>query len=255
VAIGAEPDSFLILDHGPLGMPPVYSHAHADALSVIVRRNGINIAVDPGTYMYTGGTEWRTYFRSTAAHNTLCVDGRDQASQATAFQWTKPYTAELISTVAEDDGTVILLARHDGYSDIGVTHWRAVLITPDNNILIYDLAQGNGQHQLRLNWHLGGDVRQSKGCFEIELPDELARLSVSGGSLSAIQGTTNPVGAWYSSTYGQKQPITSVQAVFDGKLPHSLVTKIEFGNEPIPVTTIDQHLEHIQAIIEKEAAE
>ena len=53
------------------GFLSIAAHAHADALSVEVRHGGVDMLADPGTYCYHGEPEWRAYFRSTIAHNTL----------------------------------------------------------------------------------------------------------------------------------------------------------------------------------------
>ena len=54
------PDELVLtFDHGPLGMPPLYNHGHADALSITLSLNGKPILVDPGTYRYNGVPEWR----------------------------------------------------------------------------------------------------------------------------------------------------------------------------------------------------
>jgi hypothetical protein len=78
-------DSHLVLDCGGLGML-TGGHAHADALSVTLFSRGRELLVDPGTYVYNGAPEWRGYFRSTRAHNTVAVDGRDQAEQGGTFR-------------------------------------------------------------------------------------------------------------------------------------------------------------------------
>ena len=81
-------------DHGPHGFLSTAAHAHADALSVEVREGGQEILTDPGTYCYHGESDWRDYFRSTIAHNTLEVGGRDQAVHAGPFLWrTQPTVA------------------------------------------------------------------------------------------------------------------------------------------------------------------
>ncbi len=53
-------------------------HAHNDQLSVEVYISGTPIIVDSGTYCYTSDAKQRNYFRSTSAHNTLCVAGLEQ---------------------------------------------------------------------------------------------------------------------------------------------------------------------------------
>ncbi len=77
----------LLLDVGPLGCPFSSGHGHADLLSVQCATFGTARLVDPGTYCYTAEPEWRNYFRSTRAHNTVTVDGDDQAVQAGPFSW------------------------------------------------------------------------------------------------------------------------------------------------------------------------
>ncbi|MGH3977151.1 MAG: alginate lyase family protein, partial [Pseudonocardiaceae bacterium] len=66
-------------DGGPHGFLSIAAHAHADALSVEVRHEGVDVLADPGTYCYHGQSQWRSYFRSTLGHNTLELDGQDQS--------------------------------------------------------------------------------------------------------------------------------------------------------------------------------
>ena len=68
-------------DGGPHGYLSIAAHAHADALSVEVRYAGVDILADPGTYCYHGERAWRSYFRSTIAHNTAELGGRSQSSR------------------------------------------------------------------------------------------------------------------------------------------------------------------------------
>ena len=68
-------------DGGPHGYLSIAAHAHADALSVEVRYAGMDILADPGTYCYHGERAWRSYFRSTIAHNTAELGGRNQSSE------------------------------------------------------------------------------------------------------------------------------------------------------------------------------
>ena len=41
-------------DAGPHGYLSIAAHAHADALSIEVRHDGVDVLADPGTYCYHG---------------------------------------------------------------------------------------------------------------------------------------------------------------------------------------------------------
>ncbi len=100
-----RPDELLIIfDHGPLGMAPLYNHGHADAMSIVLYRKGLPFMIDPGTFRYNGVPEYRKYFKGTGAHNTVCIDGRDQARQVSSFIWDKPYEAGLIEEKKKSQG-------------------------------------------------------------------------------------------------------------------------------------------------------
>ena len=68
----------MIVDVGPLGCPVSSGHGHADLLSIQCAIVGEPCLVDAGNYCYTSEAEWRDFFRTTAAHNTVMIDGRSQ---------------------------------------------------------------------------------------------------------------------------------------------------------------------------------
>ena len=77
--------SFGIFDCGPLGDG---GHGHYDLLSVELFAGGRPLLVDPGRgFTYSEEPpNLRRWFRGTAAHNTVCVDGLDQ----TPYTRTRP---------------------------------------------------------------------------------------------------------------------------------------------------------------------
>src|SRR6267142_132853 len=79
----------LIADAGPLGYQTIAAHGHADALAFTLSVGGKEFLIDPGTYAYHTQGPWRRYFRGTAAHNTLRVDGMDQSQSGGNFIWLK----------------------------------------------------------------------------------------------------------------------------------------------------------------------
>jgi uncharacterized heparinase superfamily protein len=78
-------DLWLMFDCGPASPPYLPAHAHGDGLSFELWFDGRPLVVDPGTYTYEPGVD-RTWFRSTRAHSTVTIDGRDQVESWAAFR-------------------------------------------------------------------------------------------------------------------------------------------------------------------------
>ncbi len=78
--------SLMVLDCGPHGVFNC-GHAHADALSFDLTVDGHPVFVDPGTFTYTADAEWRDHFRSTAAHNTVSINGKSSSEMQGPFAW------------------------------------------------------------------------------------------------------------------------------------------------------------------------
>jgi hypothetical protein len=113
-------ERWLVLDAGPLGDG---GHGHYDALHFEAYAYGHGLVVDPGRYTYSeSGPNWRRWFKGTAAHNTVTVDGLDQ----TPYRRGKP----------KHDRTARarLLWRHrtdgDGNEDSGLDVVRAQVHSP-----------------------------------------------------------------------------------------------------------------------------
>ena len=98
----------------PHGYLSIAAHAHADAMSVEVRYGGVDVLADPGTYCYHGEPAWRSYFRSTIAHNTIELGGQSQSGDGGPFLWLHHANGREIEVV--DTGEVARwTAEHDGY--------------------------------------------------------------------------------------------------------------------------------------------
>jgi hypothetical protein len=209
----------IVIDHGPLGMPPGYGHGHADALSLVVTANASELLIDPGTYAYNRGNEWRRYFRSTRAHNTVTVDGLDQAVQEGAFQWSAPYQTRFVRA---GGGRIIM--SHTGYARVGIIHSRTVLVRPYGQLVIWDRLEGAGQHEFELNWHLGSEplaFRRDTGELEFQ---NGYRLRVLGGHCRILTGETDPPSGWVSPDYGAKVATPTLRIVARARAPHEFVT-------------------------------
>lgn len=150
----------LLFKGGPFGYPSIAAHSHCDQLGVLLRRGGRDVLTDGGTCVYHTNERWRRYFKGTTAHNTVRVDGVDQAEYAGAFLWATHADARL--EVGEpganaDDFTV--RGSHDGYLRLPdpVTHERRVELRSGVGYRITDDLRGEQPHAFELVWNVGGD--------------------------------------------------------------------------------------------------
>ncbi|MCC2643578.1 MAG: uncharacterized protein K0S45_3991 [Nitrospira sp.] len=218
-----------IFDHGALGMAPRYAHGHADALSLLLDVGWRDVFIDPGTYTYTGDERWRAYFRGTRAHNTVMIDGLDQALQDGPMAWSQPFETHLIYKDETPEGKITVIARHYGYKDrIGVTHLRGVSYEPPGSWIIWDWLTGSGVHHMELNWHLGCRPTAVDGGYQLEGLNSPLLLTIEGGTSILCEGCVQPVGGWMSRGYGSKEPITTVRVEHTGPLPHEFMTRLRF---------------------------
>lgn len=243
-----------IWTHSPLGMAPCYGHGHADALALMVMVNGEPLLVDSGTYTYTGNAAWRTYFRSTRAHNTVTVNQQDQSVQQGSFMWEHPYTSQLVRMEATSDNRQIGVACHNGYQTrFGVTHWRAILYVAPGSWMILDRMSGSGVHTLELNWHLNVPLVSSGPRFAGHWRTHQVALTIQGGTTSHAVGATQPIRGWFSPQYGVKTPVTNVFALHTGELPFEFLSHLVVSTEtpapanPDDVTLLRRVLDEAQA--------
>ena len=235
----------LTFDHGPLGMAPLYNHGHADALSITLSKNGKGLLVDPGTYRYNGVPEFRRYFKGTRAHNTVTIDGLDQAVQETGFIWSKPYESVLEKS-EEKDGEVFVQASHNGYSALKelVIHKRTVLYFDKTGFVVKDVFFGEGIHSFELNFHLHPDAvcNEEDGWLVIDHHQgERIFLKLLGNhSFKLYSGEGNPPFGWYSPTYGIKMKSGVLSCLIEGT-PEDVSFITAIGTEsPLEIEAIER---------------
>ncbi len=223
-------------DGGPHGYLSIAAHAHADALSVEVRYAGIDILADPGTYCYHGEPAWRSYFRSTIAHNTAELDGHSQSSEGGPFMWVRHAEAREVEVV--DDGDIAQwTAEHDGYTSLDppALHRRSVLLDrASRSIDIIDEIEG-GSHDIRLAFHLGPEVQvELDGALAIlgwpaAATPGTARLELPSGLRWTLhRGQSDPILGWYSPGLGRRVPAFSLLGYGRCVAGAPLATRLEF---------------------------
>lgn len=221
-------DLLMTFDHGPLGMAPLYNHGHADALSLTLRINGLPFLIDPGTYCYNSDLEFRRYFKGTSAHNTITIDGMDQAIQASSFIWRKPFSCGL-SFFQDDKDALILRALHNGYMRLKrpVLHLRTVVWDRQSTILLLDTFEGKGSHDYSLHFHLHPQAisRRHRSHWIVENQGVQLRIHFLGPyQVKEHMGELDPLLGWFSPGYGVKEPCQVLVARQNGD-PNQVVFK------------------------------
>ena len=131
--------------------------SHADLLHVDIWWRGINVALDPGTFSYNSPAPWDSGLASTACHNTLTIDGRDQMDKVGRFLWLPWARGTVRSEVTSDGGSLAYWeGEHDGYHRLPVpaTHRRGILRIGDDHWIILDESRSEGLHDHHLQWLL-----------------------------------------------------------------------------------------------------
>ena len=213
---GEDDEVLAVVDAGPLGYGAIAAHGHADALSITLSAYGRQLLVDPGTYAYHTEKAWRDHFRSTFAHNTVCIDGCDQSVSGGNFLWLDK--AQAHCRVHAVDGPVQCFeGEHDGYLRLPdpVVHRRRIRFEPDAaRFVVEDEIDGRGRHTAQICWHLAEDctvssdgrrVTARSGGVEltIEVPD-----APDGPRL--LRGRESPPAGWMSRSFDARTPIFTV---------------------------------------------
>ena len=235
------PEIWCRCDGGPHGFLSIAAHAHADALSVEVRYDGVDVLADPGTYCYHGEPAWRSYFRSTRAHNTVEINGMNQSVEGGPFLWTNHSNSTILQTQTGFREVQSFRATHDGYAQLDppVVHERIVeLDRTARRISITDQVTGQSPHLVRLAFHLGPQVG-------VQLSGSTAELAWRGAAgdvhatlrlpkrlrWSENRGETEPVLGWYSPEFARRVPTTTLLGVTDTDSNLHLVSVLQFHDE------------------------
>jgi hypothetical protein len=221
----------MIVDVGPLGCPISSGHGHADLLSLQCAVAGQPCVVDAGNYCYTSEAEWREFFRSTAVHNTVMIDGHSQCETTGPFRWRwRPQV--LLREWRSNRDVDFLDAEHDAYCNLQdpVVHRRRVLFVKPRYWMVIDDLVGKLRHRIDLIFQFA-PMRVTLG------PDGWARArSVSGavlwiGSFASTNltpalrsGDRQPMSGWIAPDYGQREPAPALVLSATDRLPQRILT-------------------------------
>ena len=226
----------------PLGMAPLYAHGHLDALSFTLSVDGLEIFIDPGTYLYHSGKKWRTYFRSTAAHNTIRINKTDMSEQTGDFMFGKPYKI-IMNTLEKKNDNIIWTASHDAYlrkkpfaSVMREVTWN----TNKKQFIIMDSIKQNKHTFIELFFHCHPECRV--GCSVSDIDNNCKQFIIKKNNTvikllpeifmdcEILYGSYNPVSGWYSPSFNQIMKTSTIRCAMNVNGDIKIKTKITINS-------------------------
>jgi len=182
-------------DVGPWGS----GHQHSDKLHFSASAFGQDFLVDAGRFAYVGeiADKFRGYARSSAAHNTLTIDGKLQSPGPLVSEFALPISSHHIdSSLSYATGTIS-------------NHTRAVCHLPNQCWVVVDCVDSDRSQEVETLWHWHPECeveeedgmivgRRSQGALYVQPIDSFSKeiQFISAQETPEIQG-------WYSERYNQ----------------------------------------------------
>jgi uncharacterized heparinase superfamily protein len=213
----------VFFDVGPLGPDDQPGHGHADNLTLECSYDGTRLFVDPGAHSYDRDDR-RAYDRSTAAHNTVCVDRTDSSEVWHIFRVgrrAKPLRVNVSVTSKGLDA----VAAHDGYAHLGVIHHRRVQVADGGALVISDRLEGRGFHHFEGGWLLadGWTAADRDFGWEIQHANQMLRITLRGPDGLQKSIASRP---WHPM-FGVETQAPRLTWEWEGELPLEVQTIVE----------------------------
>ena len=191
----------LIIDCGTVGPDYQPGHSHCDTLSFELSLNWRRVIVDSGCFQYEDGPI-RQYNRGNAGHNTVTIDGENQSEVWGAHRCARRARPVYAKLQQFEDGSLKFEGAHDGYKRLKgrPIHHRRVT-WKDREIIIEDLIEGSGIHNIESRLHIHPDLSVEKSEGEVHVGCEGIRLRTVS---AAGQGKVGIGDGWYCPEFGLK---------------------------------------------------
>lgn len=197
------------------------SHSHYDLFNFTLYCDGGPAVVDPGRFTYSAepddnGVDWRHYFKSTAAHNTVTIDGLDQTRYLSRTKHGPDVVVEDRAwLLGERSDWIRARARSHEYAPV---HERRFVFLAGEVIAVIDRIDpgDDAPHRADLRFHLS---ETDAGAVEWHAAGDALRVDTARCAIRCLM----PDGAvaelqdgWVSRLYGVKHPAPVVSVTRDG---------------------------------------
>ncbi len=206
-------------DFGPYGT----NHQHRDKLHISVHAFGRDLLVDGGIDSYMSN-DWSRHFRSSAAHNTVLVDGAGQGPYRDAAD--RPAEGWSIQP-AFDFARGEFTGRYLGI-DTRAVHRRAVVHLRGIGWLVFDRVEPDRPCRIETLWHFDPSCTiVAEGLEAVSTDDGKGNLRIvpAGGpqwKLELVKGRTEPsIQGWHASAYNEHTPCAT--AVYSARIGKSFI--------------------------------
>lgn len=201
----------LLVDCGLPGPAYQPGHAHCDMLSFELDLGGRPVVVDAGVSGYEGDP-FRAYARSTRAHNTVAIDGREQSEVWGTFR---------VGGRAQPVSPALRADTRGAVFDGGCRPWHAPRTVHRRRIevdaggcTVTDRVEGSAGAPLESYLHLHPDfaVRREGDAWIAERAGQRVVVETWGGDEAALHaGEKDPVQGWHLPEFGRAIPAPALR--------------------------------------------
>lgn len=192
-------------DIGPAG---INYHIHYDKLHLSIVSGGRHLLVDSGRYRYRRDRFWH-YFRSSASHNVILIDGRGQGVDCREHAY--PLTNQCAFTPTVDFAWGCFKGPFPGLKG-KVSHSRAVAYLHGKYWVVVDHIESDRPRKVEPLWHFHPDCTVAiEGETVVSTDSNVSNLRIIPASpfpwkVNLVAGQQHPIQGWWSREYNHCVP-------------------------------------------------
>jgi uncharacterized heparinase superfamily protein len=200
----------LVVDGGAPAPAHQPGHAHCGLLAFTLDYEGRPVFVDAGVHGYEHD-RFRTYCRSTAAHNTVRLDGKEQSEIWATFRMAR--RARLRRAELEE-GPWKWRGAYSPYHAPGAVHEREIVRHGRGDWQVTDHVRGADGVRLESYLHLHPRFeawRTDEGVVAKSTDGCTVRIEPFGfDAVEVVRGATEPLQGWYLPEFGRAEAAPAI---------------------------------------------